>query len=142
MEINNVKQPARRAFGVARFIIAISRLAVLVIMVIAMSIMSPTFFTTNNLLNVLRQAAPIFIIGAGQTVVILARGIDLSMDAVASLTGVVMATLMILVPEPVVTSFTILHIATWLIIALAGMFFLSLAPAVRFARTSLLRIMT
>ena len=60
-----------------------------------MSFLSHSFFTTNNLLNILRQAAPIFIIGAGQTVVILARGIDLSMDSVASLTGVIMATLMV-----------------------------------------------
>jgi len=60
-----------------------------------MSFLSSHFFTVNNLLNVLRQAAPIFIIGAGQTVVILARGIDLSMDSVASLTGVIMATLMV-----------------------------------------------
>lgn len=64
-------------------------------MIVTISILSPTFLGTGNLLNVLRQAAPIFIIGAGQTVVILARGIDLSMDAVASLTGVVLATLMI-----------------------------------------------
>jgi len=54
----------------------------------------------------------------------------------------VIATLMILVPNPVVTSFTILQIATWLTIAVTGMFFLSLAPAVKFARTALLRIMT
>jgi len=53
----------------------------------------------------------------------------------------VIATLIILVPQPVVTSFTILQIAAWLIIAVAGMFLLSLAPAVRSAKTPLLRIM-
>jgi ribose/xylose/arabinose/galactoside ABC-type transport system permease subunit len=95
VEIGNVKQLARPRFRWARFLTAASRLAVLAIMIVLMSILSPTFLTTNNLLNVLRQAAPIFIIGAGQTVVILARGIDLSMDSVASLTGVVVATLMV-----------------------------------------------
>jgi ribose transport system permease protein len=85
---------ARPKLALARFIMVISRLAVLLIMIVVMSFLSPSFFTTNNLLNILRQAAPIFIIGAGQTVVILARGIDLSMDSVASLTGVIMATLM------------------------------------------------
>lgn len=95
MQINSVGSLARARFTWARFLTAISRLAVLAIMMVLMSILSPTFFTTSNLLNVLRQAAPIFIIGAGQTVVILARGIDLSMDSVASLTGVVMATLMV-----------------------------------------------
>jgi ribose/xylose/arabinose/galactoside ABC-type transport system permease subunit len=81
--------------ALARFIMVISRLAVLFIMIVIMSFLSPSFFTANNLLNILRQAAPIFIIGAGQTVVILVRGIDLSMDSVASLAGVVMATLMV-----------------------------------------------
>ncbi len=95
MEVGDVRSLTRPVFSWARFLTAISRLAVLLIMVIAMSILSPTFFTAGNLLNVLRQAAPIFIIGAGQTVVILARGIDLSMDSVASLTSVVTATLMV-----------------------------------------------
>ncbi|MCX5971871.1 MAG: ABC transporter permease [Coprothermobacterota bacterium] len=95
MEISNVRKPARSGLTLVRLLTAISRLAVLAIMVALMAVLSPTFFTTSNLLNILRQAAPIFIIAAGQTVVILARGIDLSMDAVASLTGVVMATLMV-----------------------------------------------
>ncbi|MGE5123482.1 MAG: ABC transporter permease [Acidobacteriaceae bacterium] len=78
-----------------RFLTAISRLVVLFLMVVVVSILNPRFLNTGNLLNVLRQAAPIFIIGVGQTIVILARGIDLSMDSVASLTSVVTATLMI-----------------------------------------------
>jgi len=95
VEVSEVKSLARPRFAWARFLTAISRLAVILIMVVLMSILSPTFLTTGNLLNVLRQAAPIFIIGAGQTVIILARGIDLSMDSVASLTSVVIATLMV-----------------------------------------------
>ena len=78
-----------------RLLTTLSRLAVLLILIVIMAFLSKSFFTIDNLLNILRQAAPIFIIAAGQTVVILARGIDLSMDAVASLTGVVMATLMV-----------------------------------------------
>ena len=95
MENSTVKVNVRLKLALARFITVISRLAVLLIMMIVMSFLSHSFFTTNNLLNILRQAAPIFIIGAGQTIVILARGIDLSMDSVASLTGVIMATLMV-----------------------------------------------
>lgn len=90
---SDVKMLMHPRFSLVHFLTAMSRGVVLVIMIILMSFLSPTFLTTGNLLNVLRQAAPIFIIGAGQTVVILARGIDLSMDSVASLTGVVMATL-------------------------------------------------
>jgi ribose transport system permease protein len=95
VEYSNAQPAARPVLLGSRFLIAGSRLAVLLLMIVAMTVLSPTFLTAGNLLNVLRQVAPIFIIGAGQTVVILARGIDLSMDAVASLTGVVLATLMV-----------------------------------------------
>ncbi|HEX9261033.1 MAG TPA: FtsX-like permease family protein [Candidatus Bathyarchaeia archaeon] len=50
-------------------------------------------------------------------------------------------TLMILVPDPVVTIFTVLQIAAWLTAAATFMFLLCLAPAIKFARTPLLRIM-
>lgn len=95
MEKSDAVAVARPRLVLTRFLAAISRLAILALMIVLMAILSPSFLSIDNLLNVLRQAAPIFIIGAGQTVVILARGIDLSMDSVASLTGVVMATLMI-----------------------------------------------
>jgi ABC-type antimicrobial peptide transport system permease subunit len=54
----------------------------------------------------------------------------------------VITTLMILIPQPVVTGFTVFEVAGWLFAALAGMFLLSLYPAVKFARTPLLKIMT
>ena len=95
MEKSELISLARPRFTWTRFLTALSRLVVLFIMVLLVSILNPKFLTTGNLLNVLRQAAPIFIIGVGQTIVILARGIDLSMDSVASLTSVVTATLMI-----------------------------------------------
>jgi ABC-type antimicrobial peptide transport system permease subunit len=78
------------------------------------------------------------------TIVILAiQGIIvlLSSFAVGIAFGVI-TTLMILVPYPVVTSVTILEIAAWLFAALIGMFLLSLYPAVKFAKTPLLKIMT
>jgi ABC-type antimicrobial peptide transport system permease subunit len=53
----------------------------------------------------------------------------------------VIITLMILVPQPSVTGITILEIAAWLFTASSGMFLLSLYPAVKFAKTPLLKIM-
>lgn len=50
-------------------------------------------------------------------------------------------TLMVLVSEPLVTSFTILEISGWLLAALAVMFLLSLYPALRFARKPILETM-
>jgi len=53
----------------------------------------------------------------------------------------IILTLLILVPEPVVTSYTILEIAGWLLVALVVMFVSSLYPAVKFARKPILEIM-
>jgi ribose transport system permease protein len=95
VEKSDVKPLTNPRFTWVRFLTAISRLVVLFLMVVIVTILNPKFLTPGNILNVLRQAAPIFIIGVGETVVILARGIDLSMDSIASLTSVVTATLMI-----------------------------------------------
>ncbi|HVP26582.1 MAG TPA: ABC transporter permease [Candidatus Bathyarchaeia archaeon] len=53
----------------------------------------------------------------------------------------IMTTLMILIPEPVVTSLTVIEISGWLLAALAAMFFLGLYPAIRFARKPILENM-
>ena len=55
--------------------------------------------------------------------------------------GVITAWL-ILMANPLVTSITILEITTWLLAALVGMFLLSLYPAYKLAKASILKIMT
>lgn len=52
-----------------------------------------------------------------------------------------MITLLILVPQPLLTSYTIIEIAGWMLIALAVTFVLSLYPAIRCARKSIIEIM-
>jgi len=54
----------------------------------------------------------------------------------------IIVTLLILVPEPVVTIYTVIEIAGWMLVALALTFSFSLYPAVRFAKKPLLEIMT
>jgi ABC-type antimicrobial peptide transport system permease subunit len=73
---------------------------------------------------------------AVQSIVVL-----LSSFAVGISLGVI-TTLLILVPNPVVTTVTLLEVAALLFTALAGMFLLSLYPAARFAKTPILKIMT
>jgi len=53
------------------------------------SIASPHFLTGENLNNVIRHAAIVYIVAAGQTITILSAGIDLSQGMVASLVSVV-----------------------------------------------------
>ncbi|MBA7689522.1 Ribose import permease protein RbsC [subsurface metagenome] len=61
-----------------------------VVLIIA-AFVSPNFFQTKNLLNVLRQASALGILAVGQTIVIIAGGIDLSVAAVMQLAGVTAA---------------------------------------------------
>ncbi len=53
----------------------------------------------------------------------------------------IIITLLILIPEPVITEYTVFEIAGWLVIALAATFILSLYPALGFARKPVLDMM-
>jgi ribose/xylose/arabinose/galactoside ABC-type transport system permease subunit len=68
-------------------------LAGLLCIMIALSIMEPSFRTSQNLINILRQSSVIGIMAVGMTFVILTAGIDLSVGSVLALTGVVCASL-------------------------------------------------
>jgi len=57
------------------------RIAVVVLIGIALSLVSQSFLTANNLLNVLRQASLTFFMASGLTLVILTAKIDLSVGA-------------------------------------------------------------
>lgn len=54
----------------------------------------------------------------------------------------IIVTLLILMPEPFITIFTIIQITGWLFAALALMFISSLYPAIKFATKNLREIMT
>jgi len=58
-----------------------------------MSILSPAFLKTRNLLNVVRQISVIGLIGMGVTIVIITTGIDLSSGSVIALSAVIAASL-------------------------------------------------
>jgi ribose transport system permease protein len=57
------------------------RLLAVVALCTVLSFMSDAFLTTGNILNVLRQAALIFLLASGLTLVILTAGLDLSVGA-------------------------------------------------------------
>lgn len=64
-------------------------LVALVLIGAVMSVLSPVFLTTDNLLNVGVQAAVVAILAFGQTFVIVSAGIDLSVGSVAALAAIV-----------------------------------------------------
>jgi ribose transport system permease protein len=59
-------------------------------LLVGFSIASSDFLTVDNLLNILRQYSVPMILAVGQTLVIVSRGIDLSVAAVAALSGSLM----------------------------------------------------
>ena len=63
--------------------------AFIVLMAVVAGILQPKFFSTDNLLNLSRQLVPLLIISMGQALTIIRGGLDLSMAAVMSLSGVV-----------------------------------------------------
>jgi ribose transport system permease protein len=81
-----------RALPMDRVFVVFSRLLAVVVLVSALSLLSPVFFTWGNLLTVARQAALQLVMSAGLTLVILAGGIDLSVGAVIGLSACLAAT--------------------------------------------------
>ena len=82
----------RRQFRLLRAALAIIRLGpllILIALVVAMTLLSPVFLTTGNASNVLSQTAAIAVLAIGQLLVILTRGIDLSVGATLALASVV-----------------------------------------------------
>ena len=68
--------------------------AILIGLVVISTLISSDFLSTTNLVNILRQAAPLMIVALGQTLVILVGGIDVSVGAVIATTTVIGGSLM------------------------------------------------
>lgn len=66
----------------------------LVIMCIVFGILNPTFYSSKNVGNLLRQIAPVLLIGIGQSYVLITGNIDLSIGSVVGMSCMISATLM------------------------------------------------
>lgn len=78
----------------ARFLKFLQTYAVLILIVILMvtlSLMSDSFLTVRNLLNILNQNAPLAIMASAMTLVIIAGGFDLSVAAIFAMGSVTSA---------------------------------------------------
>jgi ribose transport system permease protein len=78
-----------RSISALLWVIKLGPFLILVLLVIAMSIASPDFFTERNLQNLSVQSASICILALGMLLVIITRGIDLSVGSVLSLCSVI-----------------------------------------------------
>lgn len=65
---------------------------VLAVLILVTAVLSPAFLSGNNISNMLLQAAPLGIVVIGQVLVILVRGLDLSVASVMATAAVVATT--------------------------------------------------
>ncbi len=66
----------------------------LILLCIVFGILNPSFFSGRNIANLLRQIAPVLLIGIGQSYVLITGNIDLSLGSVVGMSCMVSATLM------------------------------------------------
>lgn len=98
-------------------------IVVLLLLLVTFSIFNPFFGKFDNLMLITLEAATIGIVAAGQTMVILTGGIDLSVGSLAGLTGVIAAGMMKwgIGPIPPLNAYLALTIGL-LVGTLAGLF--------------------
>ena len=97
------KNPLRRVMSVRGMGQVMTVTVGLIVLMIAFAIINPNFWSPTNRTNLLRQIAPILIIGIAQSYVLITGNIDLSIGSVVGMSTMIAATLMskgILSPIP------------------------------------------
>lgn len=81
--------PNQRLLQLGLLVLRAGPALILLILVVVVSLTTPVFFTTRNIGNVFSQTSVIAVLALGQLLVIVSRGIDLSVGATVALSGVV-----------------------------------------------------
>lgn len=80
--------PAARRFDIGDFVRQYGVLIIIAVMLLALTVLSPSFLTPRNLFNILNQSTPLFIIACALTLVIIGGGFDLSTGAIFGVASV------------------------------------------------------
>jgi len=89
-----ISQNENKQLNLKDILIKYKSLVGLLLLIVIVSILSPSFLSSRNILNVFRQTSVNAIIAAGMTFVILTGGIDLSVGSVLALSGAFAASLL------------------------------------------------
>jgi ribose/xylose/arabinose/galactoside ABC-type transport system permease subunit len=89
MNVSAKSEVHTRQAGLGEFVRNYGIYLVLLVLIGVTTILSPAFMTANNISNMLLQAAPLGIVVIGQVMVILVRGLDLSVASVMATAAVV-----------------------------------------------------
>lgn len=79
---------AARRFDMGDFVRQYGVLIIIAVMLVALTLLSPSFLTPRNLFNILNQSTPLFIIACALTLVIIGGGFDLSTGAIFGVASV------------------------------------------------------
>lgn len=82
------KSPPARRIQVGDIVRQYAVLIIIVVMLVGLSLLSSSFLTPRNLLNILNQSTPLFIIACALTLVIIGGGFDLSTGAIFGVAAV------------------------------------------------------
>ena len=86
MNKNSLKKTWERLLNIDELMLIIA----LGVIMITMTILSEYFFTTKNVMNVLRQSSTTLIAGVGMTLLLLLGEVDLSIGSLMALSAVIM----------------------------------------------------
>lgn len=91
VETNDARITSKKRYNI---LFGLTLFALLLALWLVLGLATPSFWTANNIANLLRQGAMIAILAVGQTFVIITGGIDLSVGAIVGFTSVVVAWLL------------------------------------------------
>lgn len=94
MQSNCIQDTKIKNLNIKELLVKYKSLVGLVLLVAVVSILSPSFLSSKNIFNILRQTSVNAIIAAGMTFVILTGGIDLSVGSILAISGAVCASLL------------------------------------------------
>jgi ribose transport system permease protein len=113
IEHTHAAEPTDRSFRLLQGALLALRAGpalILLVLIVVVSLTTPVFFTSRNIGNVLSQTAVISVLALGQLLVIVSRGIDLSVGSTVALSGVVGAIVFLHVHSTVLVVLTILGV--------------------------------
>lgn len=94
MKNENKMNPLKRFMSIRGMGQVLTVTVGLIVLYIAFGIMNPIFFSSRNIANLLRQIAPVLLIGIGQSYVLITGNIDLSIGSLVGMSCMISATLM------------------------------------------------
>ena len=98
----NTNDNVKRKFEYKELLSKLGPLLALIVLIIFVSILSPSFLTLTNLMNLMRQVSINALIAFGMTFVIITGGIDLSVGSTLALSSAIMAGMIVNGIDPLI----------------------------------------